>query len=70
MAITGSIVRTEDGTVAYFKNSCKFNEGVDCSPLGRKCERCGWNPAVAKERLLQICFDKGISIPESVWESM
>ena len=70
MATTGEIITTEDGDTALFKYSCKYNEGVGCSPVGRKCGSCGWNPAVAKERLLRICFEKGISIPESVWESM
>lgn len=70
MATNGSLIRTEDGTGTYYKNSCKYNEGVDCGPLHRRCEKCGWNPEVARERLLQICFDKGITIPESVLESM
>ena len=70
MANTGTLIKADDGTGAYFKNSCKFNEGVDCSPLGRKCESCGWNPDVARERLLQICFEKGITIPESILVSM
>lgn len=28
---------------------CPYNEGVNC-PGGSSCEKCGWNPEVAKER--------------------
>lgn len=31
---------------------CRFNEGVWCAD--KACEKCGWNPAVAKERLEKI----------------
>lgn len=64
MANTGSLIRTEDGTATYYKNSCKFNEGVDCSPIGRHCERCGWNPAVAQERLIKICKAEDFTMPK------
>lgn len=70
MANTGEIIKTEEGDTALFKYSCKYNEGVGCAPVGRKCERCGWNPVVASERLLRICFEMGIDIPESVLASM
>lgn len=63
MANTGSLIRTEDGTTAYFKNSCKFNEGVDCSPVGRHCEKFGWNPAIAQARLEKFCKERGIPVP-------
>lgn len=29
--------------------TCRYNDGVDC-PGGSSCEKCGWNPEVAKER--------------------
>ena len=28
--------------------ACIYNDGVDCET--HNCERCGWNPAVEKER--------------------
>lgn len=63
MAISGEIIRTEDGETALFKYSCKYNEGVGCSPLGRKCEKCGWNPKVAQARLEKFCSERGIPVP-------
>ena len=30
------------------KQDCKYNEGVSC--FDGKCEKCGWNPEVAKRR--------------------
>lgn len=39
---------------AYEKpKPCPFNEGVGCLKLS-ECFRCGWNPAVASERLHRI----------------
>ena len=32
----------------YEKQECKYNEGVEC--FVAKCEKCGWNPEVAKKR--------------------
>lgn len=64
MANNGVLIRAEDGSAAYYRNSCKFNEGVDCFPLGRKCERCGWNPVVAQARLKKICKEKGLTMPD------
>jgi hypothetical protein len=32
---------------------CPFNEGVVC-PVQLFCEKCGWNPEVAKERKNRI----------------
>lgn len=66
----GKIIKTEEGENHVFGYCCKFNEGVSCHPIGRKCCTCGWNPEVAQERLLQICFDMGITIPDSVLDSM
>lgn len=63
MANTGALIRADDGSATYYKNSCKFNEGVDCSPIHRHCERCGWNPAVAQARLKKICNEKGLTMP-------
>ena len=60
MAINGALIRTEDGTSTFYKHSCKFNEGVDCSPFNRHCERCGWNPELAKARLEKFCNKRGI----------
>ncbi len=34
--------------------SCQYNNGVDCFPGERHCEKCGWNPVVADKRLKQI----------------
>lgn len=43
-------------------NTCPYNNGVVCLPktgaettAQRCCETCGWNPKVAKERLIKIC---------------
>ena len=66
----GKYIETEEGENTIFGYSCQFNEGVGCHPNKHHCESCGWNPEVARERLLQICFDMGIDIPESVLASM
>ena len=29
---------------------CQFNQGVLCPPVGRRCDRCGWNPEVSQKR--------------------
>lgn len=42
---------------------CRFNEEIPCSPANRRCDRCGWNPKVAQERLERICKEKGIYLP-------
>lgn len=34
------------------KVCCKFNGGVDCTE-GADCEECGWNPEVAKMRIVK-----------------
>lgn len=39
--------KTEDG-----KWVCPYNEGVSCKR--RRCECCGWNPEVAKNRSEKI----------------
>lgn len=31
---------------------CQFNKGVDCIDCG-KCWNCGWNPEVARERIIE-----------------
>lgn len=43
---------------------CPYNEECSCDPSRRFCERCGWNPAVAKARLERICKKLGIQEPE------
>ena len=30
---------------------CKYNRMLECPPGAHKCNRCGWNPKVMKERL-------------------
>ena len=32
-----------------YENICRYNREVDCKT--QKCDRCGWNPEVAKARL-------------------
>lgn len=32
---------------------CRFNVGIDCDKL-KTCLYCGWNPAVAKQRVIRI----------------
>ena len=34
-------------------DSCQFNEGVSCFPVG-DCDKCGWNPDVAQKRFDRI----------------
>lgn len=37
------------------ENSCIFNPiGIECSKENRRCNSCGWNPAVELERKRQI----------------
>lgn len=60
----GKYIETDEGEKTVFVYSCTYNEGVGCHPSKHHCENCGWNPAVAKERLLQICFDLGVDVPE------
>ena len=38
------------------ENICPHNDAVDCTT--NKCERCGWNPTVAKERKRLILGEK------------
>lgn len=64
----GKYIEIEKEENTIFRYSCKYNEGVGCHPNKHHCNTCGWNPAVARERLLKICFDMGIDIPESVLE--
>ena len=59
----GKIIKTEDGESAIYKYSCKFNEGVDCHPFHRHCDRCGWNPAVSNARVEKFCQKHGIPVP-------
>ena len=33
---------------------CKYNSGVHCPMDGRRCDKCGWNPAVAKRRKAKV----------------
>lgn len=32
---------------------CRYNDGVECREKDR-CDRCGWNPVVARDRLERI----------------
>lgn len=32
-------------------DDCKYSSMIECQPGGRRCEQCGWNPAVKEERL-------------------
>ena len=33
---------------------CTYNAGVCCHPVVKKCDNCGWNPAVEKARNAKI----------------
>lgn len=34
---------------------CPYNIGVECNtPLECRCSQCGWNPAVAAQRIAEI----------------
>lgn len=46
--------------------SCPLNEGVICWPETRRCDRCGFNPVVAKARLEETCNRLGIELPEGI----
>ena len=55
------------------KYACPFNEGVVCRPtdshhrrIEQNCEKCDWNPEVAKARLEEFCNRYGIRIPENL----
>lgn len=43
---------TRDGLDKWI---CQYNEGVSCKD--RRCDRCGWNPLIAKIRQLQMELD-------------
>ena len=56
---------------SYKTPSCKFCEGVHCSPYDskgrrtdRNCEKCGHNPEVARKRTEEFCQKHGITIPK------
>lgn len=42
--------------------ACQHNVGVDCSLQQKRCDTCGWNPAVAKKRLAKYYADNGIRV--------
>ena len=42
---------------------CPHLREVTCSPKTRNCDTCGWNPRVAKARLINICRAHGIEYP-------
>lgn len=66
--VNGKTIETEEGEKVFYAYCCQFNEGVGCHPMKHHCETCGWNPEVAKERLLQICFDMGVDVPAEYLE--
>lgn len=35
----------------YATSGCRFNRSLDCTPICGRCNVCGWNPAVRRERL-------------------
>lgn len=45
--------RNEEVQADEFLPSCKFNRGVICLEQ-EGCEKCGWNPVVAEERLIRF----------------
>lgn len=48
--------------------TCIHNDAVICDPANRVCNRCGWDPDVAKVRLLNICRQMGIGLPQCLKE--
>lgn len=39
------------------RNTCIYNEAIECSYVNHgtgQCDHCGWNPEVAKARLVAI----------------
>lgn len=47
-----------------YKIKCPHNDAVGCFPSQRNCNRCGWNPDVAKERLEKFCKKHGVTMPK------
>lgn len=43
---------------------CPYNEACSCDPKKRRCNRCGWNPNVAKARLEKTCHNRGVQVPQ------
>lgn len=48
----------------YEAPSCINNAGVVCLPETKHCDTCGWDPDVARVRLLKICEERGIALPD------
>ena len=44
---------------------CPYNEACSCDPKKRRCNRCGWNPDVAKARLEKTCYKRGVQVPQT-----
>lgn len=67
--VTGKLIEIDEGEQStYFGYCCKFNEGVGCHPLKHQCGTCGWNPKVAKERLIKRCKELGLKPPPGLME--
>ena len=43
------------------ERTCQFNIGVICDSA--ECYHCGWDPEVAKERLVKVPHEKQYKIP-------
>lgn len=64
MAMRSVQLKSGETESTYFQYSCKYNEGVVCHPTVRPCGSCGWNPAVAQERLEEFCKKFGVPVPD------
>ncbi len=49
----------------YLDTPCCYNMGVLCEETGRQCDKCGWNPKVAKMRA--DIFRKPLKIVKHGW---
>lgn len=43
------MTRKDDG-----RYRCRYNPGIVCEQKDNPCNKCGWNPAVARERSEKI----------------
>lgn len=43
-----------------YVESCKYHMFVNCEEEGRKCDKCGWCPAVAAKRREKIRKKLGV----------
>ena len=55
---------TETKSPAKPRHVCRHTDGVVCWPGARKCDKCGFDPDVARRRLEKYCEKHGIDLPK------